>query len=253
MPATGLGFRFDPEWRITLFTIVAVPLLVALGFWQLERAGEKAQLARAWELRQSQAPMPLASLLGQAVQPLPYTPVTARGTIRESEYLLLDNRTHRGQFGHQVLGIMDLEQGDTAVLVNRGWIAADPGRRSLPEVPVLSGVHTVSGHIYVAPGDPYLLEEQSLVAGWPKLIQAVEMDKIAPAIAARRVFPQVVRLGSDSPGALEIDWRVVNVSPEKHHGYAVQWFTMAAVLAIFYFLRSSNAWELLVARKRRGE
>lgn len=253
MPTIGVGFRFDPEWRITLFTMVAIPLLLALGLWQLERAEEKAQLARAWELRQLQAPVPVASLLGQAVDPLPYTPVTVRGKLRESEYLLLDNRTHRGRFGYQVLGIMDLEQGDTAVVVNRGWVAADPARRSLPEVPVLPGVHTISGHIYVAPGDPYLLEEQSLVTGWPKLIQAVEMDKIAPAIAAQTVFAQVVRLDSSSPGALAVDWRVVNVSPEKHHGYAVQWFTMAAVLAVFYFLRSSNAWELLVARKRRDE
>jgi surfeit locus 1 family protein len=29
----------------------------------------------------------------------------------------------------------------------------------------------------------------------------------------------------------------------------VQWFTMAAVLAIFFLLRSSNLWQLL-ARKR---
>ncbi|NCF18346.1 MAG: SURF1 family protein, partial [Haliea sp.] len=54
-------------------------------------------------------------------------------------------------------------------------------------------------------------------------------------------------------GALAIDWKVVNVSPEKHRGYAVQWFTMAAVLTVFYFLRCSNAWQLLTGRENRGE
>ena len=33
--------------------------------------------------------------------------------------------------------------------------------------------------------------------------------------------------------------------PRKHQGYAVQWFAMAAVLLIFYLLRSSNLWQLL--------
>ena len=38
-------FRFEPEWRITLFTLVLVPAMVGLGFWLLQRAGEKAILA----------------------------------------------------------------------------------------------------------------------------------------------------------------------------------------------------------------
>ncbi len=41
---------------------------------------------------------------------------------------------------------------------------------------------------------------------------------------------------------------MVNVSPAKHRGYAVQWFTMAVVLLIFFFLRSSNIWQLLGGR-----
>ena len=35
MPGAAVGFKFDPEWRITLFTLVLVPVMVGLGFWQL--------------------------------------------------------------------------------------------------------------------------------------------------------------------------------------------------------------------------
>ncbi len=56
------GLRFDLEWRITLFTLVMVPLMVSLGFWQLQRAQEKAHLAAAFEERQQQAPAPLSRL-----------------------------------------------------------------------------------------------------------------------------------------------------------------------------------------------
>ena len=50
-----------------------------------------------------------------------------------------------------------------------------------------------------------------------------------------------------------VDWQVVNVSPQKHQGYAVQWFAMAAVLFIFYLLRSSNLWQLLTGAGRTGK
>jgi len=44
---------------------------------------------------------------------------------------------------------------------------------------------------------------------------------------------------------VEAGWPVVNVSPAKHRGYAVQWFTMAAALIVFFVFRSSNLWALL--------
>ena len=61
--------------------------------------------------------------------------------------------------------------------------------------------------------------------------------------------PYPVRIDDGQPGALAVDWQIVNVSPAKHRGYAVQWFTMAAVLAIIFLMRSSNLIELLRGRK----
>ncbi len=86
---------------------------------------------------------------------------------------MLDNRISAGKFGYEVLGILQLDQGGS-VLVNRGWIAGDSARLVLPQVPEISGEVSIKGHIYVAPGKPYLLEEQRLDENWPKRIQAVE-------------------------------------------------------------------------------
>ena len=242
------GFSFDPEWRITLLSAILLPLLVALGFWQLQRASEKAELSAAWEARQQQAPVPVIGLWDAPAGELAYRSVSMRGHFLDKEYFLLDNRILGGRFGYEVLGIMQLDTGDGLVLVNRGWIAGDPARLELPRVPSISGEVAVAGTVYVAPGAPYLLAEQQLQPGWPKLLQAIEMDKLAAALAeleAGPVFPYPVRLAQGQPGALEVDWQVVNVSPEKHRAYAVQWFTMAAVLFVFYLLRSSNIWQLL--------
>ena len=81
------------------------------------------------------------------------------------------------------------------------------------------------------------------------------MDKLAPALSAelgQTVAPYSLRINAGQPGALEVAWQVVNVSPAKHRGYAVQWFTMATVLALIYLLRCSNLWQLLAVRRGKG-
>jgi cytochrome oxidase assembly protein ShyY1 len=244
----GRQFIFDPEWRISLFTALLVPLMVFLGFWQLQRADEKAALADAWEQRRQQPPAPLDKLWSVPGDSLAYRPVQFTGRFLQDEYFLLDNRIHDGRFGYEVLGILQLAERSGFVLVNRGWLAGDPARLVQPRVPVVGDRVTVSGHVYVAPGAPYLLAEQKLGEEWPKLLQAVEMDKLVPLLEGElgaRVFPYHIRIGAAQAGALTVDWQVVNVSPEKHRGYAVQWFTMALFLTLFYLLRCTNLWQLV--------
>lgn len=242
------SLSFHPEWRLTLLTAVMVPVMIALGFWQLQRAEEKAELSASWAARAQQAPVDLSGLIAADASALPYRRVEVAGSYSPEKYFLLDNRTRRGRFGYEVVALFSWAGGK--VLVNRGWIAGDPARLSLPRVPTVEGEVRVIGHVYVAPGRPYLLAEQQLPAGWPKVIQALEMDKLTAAIDGD-VFPYPVRLDAGQPGALTTDWQIVNVSPEKHRGYAVQWFAMAAVLSIFYLLRSTNLWQVIAGRRRR--
>lgn len=240
--------QFDPEWRTTLFTLVLLSLGVFLGFWQIERAGEKTELAAAWDERQGRDPVPLLEVWDEPGAVLTYLPVALTGEFLADEYFLLDNRILGGRFGYEVLGVMRLEGGDRLALVNRGWIEGDPARLTLPVVPSVVGRVDIRGHVYVAPGAPYLLAEQILEPGWPKLLQAVEMDKIVPALgplSSGEAFPYSVRLAAGQPAALTVDWQVVNVSPDKHRAYAAQWFTMALALLIFYLLRCSNLWQVL--------
>jgi len=246
------GFRFEPEWRITLFTVLMAPLLLGLGFWQLQRADEKAILAATFDARAAQAPATLASLAGRSPEELAYLPVQLAGSFLPDAYFLLDNRVREGQFGYEVLGIVALDNGGAA-LVNRGWVPGDASRRELPLVPEVAGPVELAGHIYVAPGKPYLLGEQAIDPGWPKRIQAVEMERLRGAVedlVAGPLFPYPVRIDAGQPGALRADWQIINVSPAKHLGYAVQWFSMAAVLVLIYVYRNSNIGELLRGRRQ---
>jgi surfeit locus 1 family protein len=247
MSGSKSGFSFHPEWRITLLSLVLIPLMIGLGFWQLQRADEKTALSAAYERQKQQGPALLSTLWSKPPTALAYLPVQLSGTFLQDEYMLLDNRMQGGQFGYEVLAILRLDNGE-GVLVNRGWIAGDSARQSLPLVPKVIGEVTITGHVYVAPGAPYLLAEQQIEAAWPKRIQALEMDKLGKPISTllgARVFPYPVRIDASQRGALSVDWKIVNVSPQKHHGYAVQWFIMAAVLFVFYLVQSSNLLQLI--------
>jgi len=248
-------FRFEAEWRITLFTAVMVPLMIGLGVWQLQRADQKTALAATFEARRQQAPVELPQLWDEPAEALAYVPVRLHGKFVPGAYFLLDNQVRGGRFGYEVLGVLQLAGDQGSVLVNRGWIVGDPARQSLPEVPAVEEEVDITGHVYVAPGAPFLLADQQLESSWPKRIQAVEMDKLAAAMESlgTPVFPYPVRIDADQPGALVADWQVVNVSPQKHQAYAVQWFAMAAVLFAFYLFRSSNLMQVLKGSRRTGE
>jgi surfeit locus 1 family protein len=249
-------FRFDAEWRITLLTVVMVPLMIGLGFWQLQRAEEKATLAATYEARRQQSPAELSDLWDKPPEALVYAPVRLRGSFVPEAYFLLDNQIRRGQFGYEVLGILQLADNQGRVLVNRGWIAGDPARQVLPVVPSVAGPVEITGQVYISPGKPFLLAEQQLNAAWPQRIQAVEMDKLAAAmepLGGGRVFPYLIHINAGESGALAVDWQVVNMSPQRHQAYAVQWFAMAAALVVFYLLRCSNLLQVIKNSRRAGE
>jgi len=174
--------------------------------------------------------------------------VELSGEFIQDHYFLLDNRIVQGKFGYEVLAVMELADSDRAVLVNRGWVAGDASRQQLPEIGNIRGQQTLLGHVYVPPGDPFLLADLALEPGWPKRIQAIEMNKLQAAFAAvssATLFPYTVRIAPNSSAALSTNWQVINTSPAKHTAYAVQWFAMAAALLILLVLRSSNLWQLL--------
>ncbi|NND69433.1 MAG: SURF1 family protein [Halioglobus sp.] len=245
------GIQFDFEWRTTLFALVMVPALAGLGFWQLSRAEEKAVIAQEFENKRARAPAALEELAGKSSAELAYHPVRLSGRFRQQEYFLQDNRLVQGRYGNEVLGVFERAEGGLA-LVNRGWIVADPARQSLPAAPVVEGPVTITGQVYVAPGAAYMLAEDPYSADWPIRVQALDMDKAAAAldVPAAALFAYPVRMDEGQAGALYIDWPVVNVGPQKHIGYAVQWFAMSVVLAVLFVVRSTNLLALWRGRQK---
>jgi surfeit locus 1 family protein len=247
--ATSQRLRWDADWRTTVFVAVFLPLLVGFGFWQQERALEKQAIAARWRERQQEAPRPLLSLSDSPAE-LAYRRVQLRGYFIPGRDFLLDNRIYRGRYGVEVVTPLRLDGADKVVLVNRGWVAADASRRTLPDLPADGTLQSLQGTVYVPPGEAYTLGQISDSEDWPRLVQALDVPALG-AILNIDLYPYTVRLEPDSPGGYTIDWPLVNTSPEKHRAYAVQWFSMAAVLLMLYLWRSTNLATLW--RHRRGK
>ncbi len=247
--AAKTKLQFDLEWRTCLAVVLLLPLLVALGSWQLQRADEKRELQRVFEARAVAAPTALSVLWQADADALAYLPVELRGRFLPGHDVLLDNQMHRRRYGFHLLSVMALDAGGMA-LVNRGWIAGDPSRRTLPDVVELSGEQQLQATVYVPPGEAYVLKADSLETGWPEVIQAVDLEALG-RLLPEDLFPYTLRVAPGQAVAEVAEWPVVNVSPEKHTGYAVQWFAMAGALLIVFVFASSNLRQVLLGRRKQ--
>jgi surfeit locus 1 family protein len=239
MFAESAYFRFN--WKLTLFTVLLFPVLVRLGFWQLEREQEKLQLQDLYTTRQQEQPVDLASL--DPEQDLQYRQVYVTGNYDNDHVFLLDNKIYQGQVGYEVIVPLLTKDGMVA-FINRGWIPQGPYREQLPDVPAISGPVELAGSIYIAVGEQLVLGNEVAAAGWPKVIQTLDtagLFMLAGYDKGLQLFPYSIRLAESSPGVLIRYWPVISTTPEKHRAYAVQWFAMAAVLLGLFLYSSIRA------------
>ena len=235
-------FTWQPNARLLLFACLLTPLLIGLGCWQLDRAEEKRRILAEFVGNQQLPPASLGELnTGDNLQ---YRAVRFRGKLDATRPLLLDNRVRNGRPGYEVFEVLSPADGSQKVLVNRGWVPASLDRNQLPEIPPLTGEVSLTGSLYqVLRGGLQLDDGIDVVSQWPARVGWISVER-ARQLFAEDFFAYQLRLDSDSAGALETGWPTVAVQPEKHMGYAVQWFVMTLVLLLMTVNANSNlsAW-----------
>jgi surfeit locus 1 family protein len=226
---------FQPPWWATLGTLVLGALFVSAGFWQLGRADEKRALFDRFATGASQPGIEPPA--GDAdLTALRYHAVTVAGHYDTTHQVLLDARMHDGRAGYEVLTPLLRPAGhEPAMLINRGWLPADPDRRRLPDVSVAPGPRVVRGLLDELP-------RAGLVAGpapaeaaprWPRRLLYPTRAEIGTALGYP-VAPYQLLLAREAPDGYLRDWRPGGMTPQQHVGYAVQWFALAGALAVLY-------------------
>lgn len=229
------GVVFRPGLRPTVVTFLLLALLVSLGFWQLNRADQKRELLTAYGDRPVDAPVRLDEdfRFGPDWR---FRRAEAQGRFDTAHQFLLDNRVHRGRAGYFVLTPLRLAPSGPAILVNRGWVPQGATREDLPALPVPDGddVVTIEGLIDFPPERVFALGEgEDRDPGWPKVLQRVRLPLQAEQLGVS-LLPALLLLDPAHPAGFVRDWHPVVFGPERHVGYAVQWFALALVLSVLY-------------------
>lgn len=213
---------------ITAFIIImAISLLVGLGFWQLHRAEVKADLIESHQRLQDQKPLNATEIL-QAADPvkLRYYPVKLQGTALNDYPILRDNVIVDGHVGYRLYTPVLLDSSHV-ILVEREWIPQGPSRAHYRQKFSDLNAKYIEGYLDFAYRNRFVtsaLESKTAPITWPLRIQTLDVTLLSQLIG-KEVYPMLItpRIASS---------KTFPISPERHRGYAFQWFGLATALVI---------------------
>jgi len=246
-------FSWQPNAKLLFLVLLMMPLLISLGYWQLDRAQEKREILA--EFKSNQESQPVGFELLDTSKNLQYRQVQFVGELDASRRVLLDNRVRNGRPGYEIFEVLTLASSELKILVNRGWVKASLDRNELPVVESVLGQVQLRGSLYkILRGGLQLDDGVRAVESWPGRVGWISTERAAE-LFADEFFAYQLRLDSDSIGALTTGWPTVSVQPEKHTAYAVQWFVMALVLLLLTINANSNlaAWFKFKMAKKESE
>jgi surfeit locus 1 family protein len=215
-------------------TLFGVTFFVWLGFWQLSRAEQKQELLAQYEAGQHQQIDITSENAGGLSR---YQRVRISGRYDSAHQILLDNMpSHTGRPGFRVLTPMQSRAG--WLLVDRGWFPLGATRAELPNVSVSEQDRNITGTLDSLPKAGITLESVPVPADipWPRVLSFPTQAAIEQQLG-HKLLPGVLLLDSSHPDGYERIWEAhLGFKPERHIGYAVQWFAFAVVAVVIFVL-----------------
>lgn len=229
-----------PLWA-TVLTLCGFLVLCALGIWQVQRLQWKTEILQALQTAETISAAP--DLSHEDIATLAANPddlaliryVFVHGRWRHDKEIAVGPRTWQGKPGFHIITPLQLEGGGT-VLVNRGWVPLDKKlSASRPEslVPADQGLamgllrRPESPSVFTPANNP--ASEEWYRINPAQMAKARGLEDVAPLVLYARLDGGSASL----PVKDALHWRPNN----NHLGYALFWFTMAALLLVIFYLR----------------
>ena len=218
-------------WPLALLVIAA---FCALGAWQLGRMQQKqTMLAAVQQVLQQRQAQPLA-LAADVARLHDYDWAGGAGRFVDAPAVLLDNQQRDDRAGVRAYRVFQpADPGAAPLLVELGWLPM-PGDRRLPEVARPSGELHVAGLLAPPPSHGIMAPVATMQPDGQLLATGLDAPGLHDQLGQSRLAPRVLKLDPQSPlgYARDLDILPNTLTPERHLGYAVQWFALAlAVLA----------------------
>jgi surfeit locus 1 family protein len=216
---------------MTLLTLALFALFVSLGNWQWQRGAAKQA---SWEQFER---APASEQTRHSVEGTTrFQHLRIEGRYEPERQFLLDNRSHAGRPGYEVLTPFALADG-RRLLVNRGWIPFTGYREQLPDVAFEAQAPTqIAGRLDDLPAAGLASGRAAPAADapWPKLTSFPTREELEAALGVK-IAERILLLDPQMPDGYLREWSPPGLAPERHFSYAIQWWGFAVVLLVLYF------------------
>lgn len=244
MAATGTrgkGIGLVLGWVLAL---AFAALFAVLGYWQLNRMQHKQAMLDAAAQALDRARVQPLLLASDPARVRNYDWAAGVGSMGGST-VWLDNQMRDGKPGLRMYCVLLPDDGVQGVLVDAGWWPLD-GERTLPTFGCPTQTAQAVRGLLAPPPSSGLAHGDALAGVGPRRWLATRLDlaaiarelKLSAGLAPRVLRLDPVRARGDAgamlvPGERDLDILPNTITPQRHLGYAVQWFALAlAVLVI---------------------
>ena len=221
----------------------AIVLFAGLGAWQLGRQAEKQRMLDATrQVLAARVARPL-SAAADSRRARDYDWAAGSGRFVDAPAVLLDNQQRAGRVGVRAYRVFQPAGAATPLLVELGWLPL-PGDRELPHVVRPAGVLRLQGLLSPPPSHGIGRAQAVPQPGGTLLATGLDTAGLRAVLQLDGLAPRVLRLDPSLPlgYARDLDILPNTLPPERHLGYAVQWFALAlAVLATALILTFRKA------------
>lgn len=224
---------------MTGFFLVMMPVLIALGNWQVQRGDYKRQLENQYLAKLTELPQtPNPETLSQ-----PFQALRLAGRYHP-EMFMVDNQVSEGETGYWVYQVFE-DDSVGRLLINRGFVASSD-RQRLPDVSTPVGELRLTATVWPQLGLIPAWGSQEWAKDWPKRIQRANVVRMSAESGA---WPAELRLEPGQPSVLRPAPFASRLADDTHRGYAATWFGLAVVLLLGYlYLGFANSEKITTRR-----
>lgn len=230
--------RFAPSPAFTVLMLVLCLAFVALGRWQWRRGTARA----AQQARFERGAREVLALGSRPLALVPdYQRVSLTGTYDPAHQFLIDNMSHHGLDGYQVLTPLE-RPGGGVVLVDRGWVPFLGNRRDLPDVSLAStGKVTVVGRVGDLPvaGLAFGRAPPAATGPWPRVTSFPTLGQLS-SVLGRPLEPHIILLDPHAPDGYVRDWQLPGMPAMRNFAYAFEWWCFAVAAVVIWLMVSAK-------------
>ena len=223
--------------KILIFAIIFAPITFSLGLWQIDRAAEKDNIIEKFNELQNN---PHKSVNNEESF-VNWEPISSYGSF--TDYILLeDNALLDGVAGYKVYQYFRFEE-NSGFFVNRGFIARGRVKNEVPEISTPSGQYLIKGSAMYKNSNAFVknIEESD-----KRIVQEFNIGLISnvyPELRTDNVRPYIFNLDKNDQFKFKEIEKPINMTSDKHIGYAIQWFGLCSaliILTIIAFIRKDE-------------